>query len=292
MTNEEMAVEIKAGRMGYGELWAGVQRFVRQQAAIFFYRCEGRCLHCGVELEDLMQCGFLALCDAVEAFDPARGYKLLAWIKYPLKCRFYEACNLRTTRRDPLNECTSLDTPLDDETDDTIGDTVPDEHAACEFTSAEDRLFNDQLHNALETSMHDLSERQSDVLRRRYYQADTLDVIAADMGVSRETVRKDENNALRRIRMSKYIHTLRPFIDELRSVYAWRGTGFQSWRDNHTSSVERAAEKSEALMQQIQEQRKRDKISICATLHISTEEYDRRFREYREGHQRVVDRLY
>ena len=249
MTNEEMAVEIKAGRMGYGELWAGVQRFVRQQAFIFFNRCEGRCLHCGVELEDLMQCGFLALHDAVEAFDPARGYTLLAWMKYPLKRRFNEACNLLTTRRDPLNDCTSLDNPLDDETDDTIGDTVPDARAADEFTSAEERLFNDQLHNALEISMHDLSERQADVLRRRYWQADTLDVIAADMGVSRETVRTGENNALRRIRRGKYIHMLRPFMDELRSVYAWRGTGFQSWRDNRASSVERAAEKLEAKEQ-------------------------------------------
>lgn len=245
MTNEEMAVEIKAGRMGYGELWAGVQRFVRQQAFIFFNRCEGRCLHCGVELEDLMQCGFLALHDAVEAFDPARGYTLLAWMKYPLKRRFNEACNLLTTRRDPLNDCTSLDNPLDDETDDTIGDTVPDARAADEFTSAEERLFNDQLHNALEISMHDLSERQAEVLRRRYWQADTLDVIAADMRMSRETARADENNAMRRIRRGKYIHMLRPFMDELRSVYAWRGTGFQSWKHNMASSVERAAEKLE-----------------------------------------------
>lgn len=249
MTNEEMAVEIKAGRMGYGELWTGVQRFVRQQAFIFFNHCEGRCLHCGVELEDLMQCGFLALHDAVEAFNPTQGYKLLAWMKYPLKRRFNEACNLLTTRRDPLNDCTSLDNPLDDETDDTVIDTVPDECAAEAFDGAENRLFNDQLHNALKISMHDLSERKAEVLRRRYWNRDKLEAIAADMGVSRETVRTDENNALRRIRRGKYIHMLRPFMDELRSVYAWRCTGFQSWKENRASSVERAAEKLEAKEQ-------------------------------------------
>lgn len=249
MTNEEMAVEIKAGRMGYGELWKGVQRFVRQQAVIFFYRCEGRCIHCGVELEDLMQCGFLALCDAVKAFDPARGYKLLAWMKYPLKCRFNEACNLRTTRRDPLNDCTSLDNPLDDETDDTIGDTVPDERAADELTSAENRLFNDQLHDAIEISMHDLSERQAEVLRRRYWNRDKLETIAADVQISPGRVRQIEIKALHQIRVGKHLHVLRLFMDELRSVYAWRGTGFQSWRDNRASSVERAAEKLEAKEQ-------------------------------------------
>lgn len=247
MTNEEMAVEIRAGRMGYGKLWEGVQRFVRQQAVIFFYRCEGRCLHCGVELEDLMQCGFLALHDAVEAFDPARGYKLLAWIKYPLKCRFKEACNLRTTRRDPLDDCTSLDNPLDDETDDTIGDTVPDERAADEFASAEERLFNDQLHNALETSMHDLNERQAEVVRRRYWNRDKLEAIAADGKISPGRVRQIEIKALHQIRTGSHVTVLRSFMDELCSAYAWRGTGFQSWKHSMASSVERAAEKLEAI---------------------------------------------
>lgn len=292
MTNEEMAVEIKAGRMGYGELWAGVQRFVRQQAVIFFYRCEGRCIHCGVELEDLMQCGFLALCDAVKAFDPARGYKLLAWMKYPLKCRFNEACNLRTTRQDPLNDCTSLDNPLDDETDDTIGDTVPDERAADEFTSTEDRLFNDQLHNALEISMHDLSERQADVIRRRYWNRDSLDAIADNLKVSRETVRQTERTALRNLRKPSCERLLRSFIDEMRSGYAWRSTGFHAWKNTRASCVERAVESTDELRRRIRAQHEQDKSAICALLRITPEEYDRRFRGYVEASPRVLDRLY
>lgn len=71
MTNEELSVEIKAGRAGYGELWEQVQAFVRQQAARYMHRNAGLCAGAGVEFDDLLQAGFLALHDAVKGFDIA-----------------------------------------------------------------------------------------------------------------------------------------------------------------------------------------------------------------------------
>ena len=76
MTNEELVSEIKAGRAGYGELWEQVQRFVRQQAAGYISQNPGLCTGAGVEMEDLLQAGFLALHDAVKGFDPAAGMAL------------------------------------------------------------------------------------------------------------------------------------------------------------------------------------------------------------------------
>ena len=73
MTNEELAVEVQAGRAGYGGLWEQVRRFIGRQAFRWLTLYSGLCAGAGVELDDLMQCGFLALQDAVKAFDPARG---------------------------------------------------------------------------------------------------------------------------------------------------------------------------------------------------------------------------
>ena len=70
MTNEELTAEIKAGRTGYGELWEQVQAFVRQQAARYMYQNAGLCTGAGVEFDDLLQAGFLALHDAVKGFEP------------------------------------------------------------------------------------------------------------------------------------------------------------------------------------------------------------------------------
>lgn len=75
MTNEEWAMEIQAGRAGYGELWEQVRRFIRLQAYKYQTLHAGLCERARIELDDLLQCGFLALRDAVEAYGPERGYK-------------------------------------------------------------------------------------------------------------------------------------------------------------------------------------------------------------------------
>ena len=79
MTNEEWAIEIQAGRAGYGKLWEQVHKFIRQQAHRYFTLHAGTCAHAGVELDDLTQCGFMALQDAVRAFDPEAGTRLLTY---------------------------------------------------------------------------------------------------------------------------------------------------------------------------------------------------------------------
>ena len=91
MTNEEWAIEIQAGWEDCTALWEQVHRFIRQQAHRYFTLHAGTCTHAGVELDDLLQCGFMALQDAVRAYRPESGYSLLAYIKYPLLKHFREA---------------------------------------------------------------------------------------------------------------------------------------------------------------------------------------------------------
>ena len=54
--------------------------------------------------------------------------------------------------------------PLDDE----------DATAAAELDAVEDKLFQEQLHSALEEALAKLTDREADVLRRRYYQQQPL----------------------------------------------------------------------------------------------------------------------
>ena len=131
MTNEEWAMEIQAGRAGYGELWEQVRRFIRLQAYKYQTLHAGLCERAGVELDDLLQCDFLALRDAVEAYDPERGYKLPTYIRYPLQNRFHDATGIRGNRkRDPLNLAVRLDAPIGDaDGDATLGEQTADERA-------------------------------------------------------------------------------------------------------------------------------------------------------------------
>ena len=272
MTNEELALEVQAGRAGYGELWEQVRRFIGRQAFRWLTLYSGLCAGAGVELDDLMQCGFLALQDAVKAFDPARGYSLLTYLGRHLQKRFREACGIRTSKRDPLNNCDSLDRPVGEEGSASLGDFLPASSAADEMEGVEERLYNQALHNAMAAALDTLEEKQRDTIRRRFWERDTLEAIARDAGVPRAHVRQTEAAALRALRRGQCRKLLSPFAEEIRSRYAYRGTGWAAWNSMRASSVERAAERLDELQRSLE----RDKAGLCALLHIPPEELERR----------------
>ena len=272
MTNEELALEVQAGRAGYGGLWEQVRRFIGQQAFRWFTLYGDMCRRAGVELDDLMQCGFLALQDAVKAFDPARGYSLLTYLGRHLQKRFREACGIRTSKRDPLNNCDSLDRPVGEEGSASLGDFLPASSAADEMEGVEERLYNQALHNAMTAALDTLEEKQRDTIRRRFWERDTLEAIARDAGVPRAHVRQTEAAALRTLRRGKCRKLLSPFAEEIRSRYAYRGTGWAAWNSMRASSVERAAERLDDLQRSLE----RDKAGLCVLLHIPPEELERR----------------
>ena len=277
MTNEEWAIEIQAGWEDYTELWEQVNKFIRQQAHRYFTLHAGTCTHAGVELDDLLQCGFMALQDAVRAFDPEAGTRLLTYMKYPLLSHFREVCGIRTARRDPLNNCASLDKPVGDEGDTTLGDLQPSQSAAQDMEAALEWEYTRELHEAIGKALDTLDEPQRETIRRRYWNRETLQAVAKDIGITPERVRQRESAALRRLRSGPCVKLLKPFVDEIRAGYAWRGTSWGAWNSTGVSSVEKAAEKTEALMRRISEQQEREKAHFCALLHITPEEFDRRY---------------
>lgn len=82
MTNEELVALIKDGKNKtdhLAALWEQNQYFVAKMAR----RYSGI-----VETDDLMQEGYLALCDAADKYDPAVGVKFLSFATYCIKSRF------------------------------------------------------------------------------------------------------------------------------------------------------------------------------------------------------------
>jgi RNA polymerase sigma factor (sigma-70 family) len=82
-------------------------------------------------------------------------------------------------------------------------ETNMDEEGVRRLASGEsaDRLALDsERRRALTTSMQTLRAREEYVLRRRFYDDDTLQDIAEDMNISRDRVREIEATAIRRLR--------------------------------------------------------------------------------------------
>ena len=127
MTNEELAICIQNGESGLtSQLWDGMRGLVCLLSNRFYVQQRERCDAAGVTVDDLTQEGFLALLDAVKAYNPDDGYKLSAFLRFPLLNRFKAATGGRENhRKDPLNNFTSLDAPISDDGDGILADTVP-----------------------------------------------------------------------------------------------------------------------------------------------------------------------
>lgn len=170
MTNEELAVLIKAGYTEYiPQLWEQVDKFIWLKANWRADAIDGRG---GVTAEDLHQAGYLALLSAVENFDPAKEYKFLTYLDKRLKTAFAETTGYRTKRQqlDPIQYAGSLDAPLSDDMDDvTLADSIPDPAAEAAIETVAERDCWDRLHTALEAAIATLPDDQQADIREVYY---------------------------------------------------------------------------------------------------------------------------
>lgn len=196
----------------------------------------------GLTADDFEQEGYFAVKYAAEHYDPGKGFAFSTWLAYAMKRQIDQTLTgghrrkitdpdgkTRTTSADPLNHCTSLDLPMDaeDEAGATRADLVPDPAAAAAFEDAEQALFIQQLHEDLERALAKLDPRQADALRGKYYLGYTLRQLAESMGISLERARQLQAKGMTAMRRHETL--LRPYLEEICTTHAYRGTGFSAW---------------------------------------------------------------
>ena len=212
---------------------------------------------CGVELDDLVQSGYLALVKAVESYDPTAS-AFSSWLVYHLKTSFAEATGFRTKRGmlEPLNNSLSLDKTVDDESEGTpFGEFVPDPKAAATMLSIEEKLWRDQLHKALQEALNQVPATYKDVLHLRYWENLTLAEVGKQCGVCADRIRAIERQALRELRKPYYACKLRPFY----TFDYFCGTGLGAYRSTGMSVQERHLVLEEELMERKEQRRQNRK---------------------------------
>lgn len=225
MSNEELVYAIQQGEQHrMGELWEQVRLFVIQQARRI--PLDGRS---DVELDDLIQSGYLALAESVSDYESGE-YLFLTHLKYHLKTAFAEATRFRSERqqRETLAGALSLNTPLTDEVDSaTMMDLIPDPLGENGLEDAEDRIYQEQLREAVAEVLSELSDEQVELLRLRYWEELSFAEMAALRGMAVNDVRRKEEHAIKRLRKPSTAIKLRHFYDF--DYYSYTGLGaFQS----------------------------------------------------------------
>lgn len=243
MTNEELAVKIQQGEQELMPvLWEQVERFVQFSARKRLARRSDRA---GIELGDLISAGYIGTVKAVELFNAEQG-TFLNILSMTLKTAFAEAGGYRSLRqqRDPLHTAASLDELLPGTDALFLSDTVPDPGAEQDFEDAENKIYLEQLHNALEGALSTLESNQENVIRQRFYNNMTLTAIAKEEGISIEAVRTREGKAFSNLRKPKVGRKLQEYIERRTPYYLHVGL---CWFNNtRTSSVEEVVFKRES----------------------------------------------
>lgn len=156
----------------------------------------------GVTQEDLQQCAFLALLDALSGYNPEGG-SFIGWYAMSLKSAFTAACGVRTQRdrQDPMRSALSMDAPLTDNEGDpfTLADVTEDPAAEAAIQSVEERDRMQRLHDALEAAIETLPGDQQTAIREKYYCVGTADT-------------RTVNAALRALRQPRISWKLREYL--------------------------------------------------------------------------------
>lgn len=247
----ELAARAQQGDKGAQLLlWESVERLLFQLCARCFYGLEEQAKSAGATLEDFRQLAWFAFLDAVKGYEADKGFSFVSYLKYPLKNHINALLGFRGSRRDALHYCDSLNRPMDSDDPDGLEllDMVADE--VDPYESAEERLYYEQLHAAIEKYMDSLPLREREVIDSIFLKGETLDKAGERIGVSRERTRQIRNAALRRGRRGyqrRFFEGFAEVRDNCREQNAYRHTGLSSFHSRGASSVELTAERMERL---------------------------------------------
>ncbi len=117
--------------------------------------------------------------------------------------------DLQRIAEDPL----SLDSPVGDGADANLGDFIPDPSA----DRPESAATRAMLVEAVEAVLHDLPEREQEIVRMRFgldgSQIRTLEEVGQELGVTRERIRQIEAKTLNKLRQPQHSQRLREFLE-------------------------------------------------------------------------------
>lgn len=176
----------------------------------------------GMEFEDLVSEGYMAMVQAAQKFDPTRGTNFVGYaapfIRKAMEqaldqqsgiCRIPQSDKKHTPRS--ANNAVSIDAPLAEGTHYTLLDVLVNKDA---LMADENTAFHQMLADLQET-LKVLDTREKEVIEKFYgigIAHVTLAEIGEDMGLKRERVRQIRDKALRKMSKNAKTKTLKNFL--------------------------------------------------------------------------------
>ena len=216
MTNELLAEYIQQGDNDelIPILWEKVRNLLYMKSERFYKLHQASCDSSGVEVWDIKQACYGAFLEAVRAYKP--GSKFNSYLNFPFKNAVRELLGIRSTRQEPLNNCSSLDKEIESSDGDScsILDLIADD-TALDFVEDVDRSSEaETVRQIVDT----LSEPYRSVIKTYFFEGISLTAIGEKLNISPERVRQIKYKALRILRANKQ---LRQLYTEQKKHYDW-----------------------------------------------------------------------
>lgn len=266
MTNEELVEKIQQGERDLlPQLWEQVERFVAKVAMRWAKAVEPDNISQAIEFsEELIHTGYIAVVEAADTFDATHGAVFITHLGFYLKKHFGPECVARSgvsrgifdrahtalqkkKQGQKLSDQeqkmigalypSSINAPLKtgDDTSDEMGDFIADPNDL--IGDAEERIFQQQLHDKLEEAMDTLEQEERRAIKLQYYQELDRKGVAEELGISYERARAIEAAAMRKLRSPSITAELESYI-ERRTPY-FLHVGVEAFHSSGTSAVER-----------------------------------------------------
>lgn len=215
----ELVTDVKAGKEGAMlELWEAVKQFVYKQA-----NRRANAPGCRVSVEDFEQAGFLAMIDAVEAYDNEREHGFLKLLAFKLKNRFAYEQGVRSATRDAMYYADSFEDALQPDNPESktyaeLVDLIEDEDAELSFVAVEFADFLLYCRGIINAAIDTATPTQAETIRANYFEGRSLVDIAEQRGTSRQAVYSMERYAFDKILCGKYRPLLRECLDVFNEI--------------------------------------------------------------------------
>lgn len=221
MSNEELAIRAKSGDAdAILLLWNAVERFVIVMAEKYSIANEK-----AAETEDLISAGYLAVCKAVEYFNAERGTAFLTLLGYCLKGAFAEASGIRSTKRDALLYCDSLNTPAfqgDSDSGEQL-DYIEDDAAEQPYNDIEQADFMQYTRSVIAAALETLEPMQRALLIDKYINNKSWKYCVSKYEFGSRSAASDAaERAAYKLEFGRYGKQLRECLDEFNEYNGYK----------------------------------------------------------------------
>jgi RNA polymerase sigma factor (sigma-70 family) len=157
-------------------------------------------------LEDCVQVASLALLNAIDHFDPARGIKFITYCVKSIRLTLSRTADAMGMVRDPINVSAdmrngrNLGNPLYEYAERASSVLPLEDWARTTIPERDHIVFQREEWELTKKALAYLDPRAKEVITRRYLQGEMLHEVGSHLGISKERVRQIEKKALFKLR--------------------------------------------------------------------------------------------